>query len=310
MDLAEITVFVQVVQAGSFTEAARRLGLPKSTVSRRVSRLEDTLGVRLLQRTTRTLRLTDAGSAFFDRVSRAIADIDEAAHAVTQAQEAPQGELRLTAPVDFGIAYLAEIIREFTELYPEVRVDIELTGRTVDLVAEGFDLALRAGTLQDSSLVASKVGQVENGLYASPDYVERRGKPKKPSDLSEHACILFRARDGARRWQLRGPKGTTEVAVRGPVTSNDFTFLRSSALAGTGIALLPTFICAPDLRAGNLVRLLPSYCSAGGALYVVYPSSRNLSAKVQTFRDFLVGKLADEPWAAGAALASRKKSTR
>ncbi len=297
LDLSGIEVFIQVVKAGSFTAAGERLGLPKSTISRRVTRLEQELGARLLHRTTRQLRLTEVGSEFYDRVSKAVDDLEDAARSVSHDQEIPRGLIRLTAPVDFAFSYLGDIIASFRKLYPDVEVDVEVTQRTINLVEEGFDLALRAGKLADSTLVATKLADTEFALFASPQYLAARGQPKVLSDLAQHDCLLFRGRPGRRRWALEGPSGLETVEVSGHVSANDFSFLHGMLLADAGITQLPRFIVKCDIHAGRLTEVLPEYKSTNGALYLVYPSSRHLSAKVRAFRDHVLKELEAQPWA-------------
>lgn len=295
VDLNEISVFARVVEAGSFSEAARQLGLPKSTVSRKVAALEEQLGVRLLQRTTRKLNLTDAGAAYYDRVAPALIAVDEANSAVTDMQEAPHGVVRVTAPVDFGTGPFAQMATDFVRSHPGMRVDVVCTNRTVDLVAEGFDLAIRAGTLSDSSLVARKLGSAKFGLVASPDYLERRGAPQHPSELAEHDCVPFRPKDGLVTWTLVGPDGETEsVSVGGAVSADDFTFVRAAVRAGAGIGILPSFQAKGECELGRLVPVLPGWWQRSkGGIYVVYPSTRYLPQRVALLRDFLVARMAE-----------------
>ncbi len=303
MDLNEIAVFATVVAQGSFTGAAKKLGLPKSTVSRRVSRLEDRLGVRLLQRTTRKLSLTEAGTGFYERIARALSSLEEAEHAVAEAQESPRGTLRLTAPVDFGQLYLGDVVTEFTDRYPGVVVDVELTGRTVDLVNEGFDLALRAGVLRDSSLVARKLGSTASGLFAAPSYLSERGRPTSAEELAAHDHVAFGAERQTHRWSLVDAQGVELVVpVRARVMGNEYAFIREAVLAGAGIGLIPSFLCHRDVEVGRLEQLMPEVGDQHGAgIYLVYPSARHLSAKVRAFRDFLVGFFREHSWATSIA---------
>lgn len=288
----EIAAFLTVVEAGGFSAAGERLSVPKSTVSRRVSRLEEKLGARLLQRTTRRVRLTDLGRAYHDRVARAVATMDEAAQAIRDLHEVPRGHLRITAPVDLGAEVLPGILAEFVRLYPEITVDLELTGRTIDLVAEGYDLAVRAsGALADSSLVARKVSNSPVALFAAPAYVARRGMPETVEALEDHDFVLFRASGGRERIRLRGPNGEREVTVRALLAANDFTFIRNVVLDGTGIGFLPTFLCVCELRAGRVLPVLPGHLIGESQIYVVYPSARLLSVKTRALRDFLLEKL-------------------
>lgn len=291
MNLNEIVVFARVVELGGFTRAAEQLGVPKSSVSRAVARLEERLGVRLLARSTRALRLTEAGLAYHERVTAALGLIEHAEHEVAHLQGAPRGTVRVTAPHDIGIDFLAGLTARFTAQHPDVHVDTVLTSRTVDLIAEGFDLALRAGQLRDSSLIARKLGAMEHRLFAAPAYLAAHGAPAGPADLGHHACLLFRPRQGRARWRLDGPEGRLEVEVTGAIGADDLSFLRAATLAGGGIALLPAFLCEPDVVAGRLVRVLPEHARTGLALYVVHPPAARLPRRVALFRDFLIANL-------------------
>ncbi len=297
MDLENVQVFVRVVQAKSFTEAGKQLGLPKSTISRRVSRLEDDLGVRLLQRTTRKLALTEAGSAFFEQVAPALEAVRSATAWVGEMQSIPRGTIRVTAPFDFGTHFLSRIAAEFSAEYPEIRVEVSLSERMVDLISEGFDLAFRGGRLEDSSLVARPLGKGKAWVIASPDYLAARGIPKHPRDLAGHECILFRASFGADRWTLEGPDGATEtVSVRGRVTSDEFGFVKSMVAGGHGIGCVPWMLCEPDLSSGRLVRILSPWGVPGGQMHLVYPSAEHLPQRVVLFRDFVLDWIRRPPW--------------
>lgn len=291
MNLNEIAVFARVVESGSFTRAAEQLGVPKSTVSRAVARLEERLGVSLLARSTRVVRLTEAGTAYHQRITAALGLIGNAEDEVAQLQGAPRGKIRITAPYDIGGDFLAEVVARFSARHPEVHVDVVLTNRVVDLIAEGFDLALRAGKLRDSSLIARKLGAMDHRLVAAPAYLAERGTPAAPADLGHHACLLYRPQDGKARWILEGAGGQVSVEVAGPVGADDLVFLRVAALAGGGIALLPAFLCAADVAAGRLVHVLPGYARTGDALYLVHPPGEQLPRRVALFRDFLIESL-------------------
>ena len=291
MDLNRAAIFVRVVEQGGFTAAARALSLPKSSVSRAVTLLEEDLGVRLLQRSTRTIRLTDAGAAFYDRSSRAIAAMDEAAAAVADMQGGLRGIIRTTAPVDTGVWLLEPLIARFVREHAGVHIDVVLTGRVVDMVDEGFDLALRAGWLRDTSLIARKVGHVEAGLFAAADYLARRGAPTRVADLAAHDCVTFRPIRGRATWTLAGPKGEERVEVGGPIGADDFSFIRVAVLSGAGIGPLPLFL-ARTPGSASLVRVLPDRTTLGSPLHLVYPSARYLTHRVAAFRDFLLAELA------------------
>jgi DNA-binding transcriptional LysR family regulator len=292
MDLNRVSAFVRVVQDGSFTAAASSLGLPKSSVSRSVAQLEEDLGIRLLQRTTRQLHLTDAGTAFYERVSRALGDINEATAAAADAQSDLSGVVRVTAPVDLGVWALASIVARFVKKHPKIRIELALTGRVVDLVGEGFDLAVRAGPLRDSSLIARRVADLDSMMFASPSYVARRGAPKDLADLANHDAVLFRSTTGTMTWDLARTDGTkSSVQVSGRVATDDMSFVRKAVLSGCGIAILPTFLCARAWHAGKLVRVLDDWALHGSVLHVAYPSARYVPQRVIVFREYLLRAL-------------------
>lgn len=288
IELDSLALFLRVGEHKSFTKAARELGVPTSTVSRAVARLEDRLGARLIQRTTRKLALTAEGAALFEGAKAPMLALSAVAQAVGEGRGAPRGTLRVTVPVDLGSGFMAEVVGGFVARYPAVRVDIALTNRTVDLVGEGFDVALRAGLLVDSSLVAVKVGGTPARLYASPAYLERRGTPLSPADLAHHDGVLFRTHNGVGKWRLEGGGEVLDVQPVTRVIADDFGFVRGSVLQGAGIGLMPALLAVDDVPAGRLVRVLPAHESAGGSLFVVYPSARHVPAKVKAFRDFAV----------------------
>lgn len=291
MDLNRAELFVRVVEAGSFTAAARQLGLPKSSVSRGVAALEKDLGARLLQRTTRRLSLTDAGRVYFDTAAQAINGLREAESALSRMQEEPRGTLRVTASLDVGVMLLAPVLARFASMYPAVRVDTVLTPRNVDFVQEGIDLALRAGRLADNTLVARPVGLLRAGLFAAPQYLERRGRPRSVAGLRDHRCLTFRAAGGTARWELVGPAGIEHVEIAGTINADGFEFLYEMVARGLGIGLLPLYLC-PKLRGRpGLARILPDYATTGAPLHVVYPSARFLPKRVTLLRDMLLEAL-------------------
>ncbi len=290
MDLDRIAVFVRVAEAGSFTAAAAALGVRKSSVSRSVSALEARLGIRLLQRTSRKLSFTDAGRAYFERARDSLAALEEAEQAVSALGAEPRGLVRVTAPVDLA-ADLAPLASAFLQAHPAVRIETFLTARYVDLVKEGFDLAVRAGTLPDSSLLARKVGDAELGLFASPSYLDRVGPPRRLADLAAHECVLYRSGTGTATWRLSGPRGEEEVTVRGRADTDEFAFVRAMLLAGFGIGLGPAHMFGPLVESGALRRVLPRYARRSAAVHLVWPSRRFEPAAVSLFRDALARAL-------------------
>ncbi len=294
MDLNRIATFVRVVEKESFTAAAAALGVPKSSVSRSIARLEEEIGVQLLQRTTRKLSLTDAGRDYFQRARIALDGLDEATAAVSESGVKPQGVVRVTAPGDVGVLMLADIVAEFVKKYPGIRIDLSLTSRRVNLVDEGFDMAVRAGRMADSSLIARKLGAADMGLFASPAYLKRRGRPKKLAELASHDCIFFRSSDSGTKWRLTGPDGETSVEVNAIVSVDDMMFMQRAVLAGIGIGSIPRLPlqCKKD----DLVRVLPEFTIAGASLNAVWPASRHVPARVALFRDFVIASFSTMQW--------------
>jgi DNA-binding transcriptional LysR family regulator len=296
MDLNEIGVFVRVVEHASFTAAAQSLGLPKSSVSRSVSRLEQSLGIRLLQRTTRRLQLTDAGRAYFEKARAALAELEQASADVVKLGSEPRGRVRLTIAPDMGL--LAPIVTDYVRKYPKVHVEVVVTSRRLDLVEERIDLALRGGPLEDSSLVARRVGSTDLGLFASKQYLRRKGSPQTLADLIEHDCIVYRSPMGGTKWELVGPRGRESVHVKGPISADELEFVQELISRGGGIGLLPVFRAQCGLGA-PVLRVLPEYAIRGSPIHVVAPSTRHETAAVASFREFLIARLLAAPWASG-----------
>lgn len=290
MDLNRIAVFHQVVEAGSFTAAARTLGLRTSSVSRSVAALEAALGIRLLQRTTRRLSLTDAGRAYYERSRDALAGLEEAEQAAAALGARPRGLVRVTAPTDLAPG-LAPVVAAFAGEHPAVRVEVSLTPRFVDLVKEGFDLAVRAGPLRDSSLLARKLADTELALFAAPSYLTRAGRPRRVADLAGHACVLYRAPGGTSRWRLTGPRGEEDVAVRGRLESDEYAFVRAAVEAGAGIALGPVGLFAAAESAGAVERVLPGFAQRVSPVHLVWPSRGFEPAAVALLREALAAAL-------------------
>lgn len=293
--LSGMAVFAKVVEARSFTAAAEQLGLSKSAVSKQVSRLEDRLGIRLLNRTTRRLSLTEAGAAYYERCARIVADAEEADLAITHLQSEPRGILLVNAPMSFGIAHVAPAIPDFLERYPELRVDMILNDRVVDLIDEGFDLAIRIGALADSSLIARRLAESRMVAVASPDYLARRGTPTRPEDLSQHNCLSYSYIPQERQWRFETDRGLSAVSVEGSFRANNGDAIRAAAVAGLGVAVLPSFIAGPDIRSGLLVPLLGDCLPSTTTVHAVYPHNRHLTVKVRAFVDFLADRFGPSP---------------
>jgi DNA-binding transcriptional LysR family regulator len=293
--LNAMEVFVRVVQSGSFSEAARALSLTPSAVSKQVSRLEDRLGARLINRTTRRLGLTEEGTAFFDRAQRILADVSEAEQAVTHLHGAPRGTLKLNAPVVFGRMHIAPLIPTFLQQHREVRIDFTVNDRFVDLLEEGLDLVIRIGELKDSSLIARRLATNRRVVVASPEYLERHGRPERPRDLAAHNCIVYLYRSTKNLWPFDGPEGPESVEVRGDIEANNAEVILELVRSGQGIALLPTWLVAQCLRQGHLQQVLKGYAAADSQIYAVYPPGRHLSPKVRAFVDHLVQHFKTSP---------------
>lgn len=302
--LTDIAVFVKVVELSSFTAAAEALEMSQPVVSKSVTRLEEKLGARLLNRTTRRLSLTEAGSELFSRSVRALEEIENAELEVARFQTEPRGTLRVSAPMSFSILHLGGSLQPFLARYPGVTVELNLNDAQVDLVEEGFDVAVRIGRLQDSNLVARKISPCRQVLCASPAYLAAHGEPERPEDLLEHNCIVYSFMNNAREWRLTDPAGEEHVVpIKGSLHSNNGLVNRAAALAGVGIALLPTFYLGEQLRAGELKPLLCKFAPPPLAMYALYPERRNLTPKVRAFVDFLAATFGPEPpWEKGWTL--------
>lgn len=291
----DMDIFVRVVDAGSFSAAARSLAIPKSTVSRRVARLERRLGATLLNRNRRSLGLTAAGHAYYEHAVRIVAYTAEAEDAVRRADSAPRGVLRITAPVTFGHQHLGALVAAYSPRYPDVELNVHLSDDRVCLVEGGFDVAIRAGSPPEGALVARPLGEANQIVCASPSYLAALGTPRTIEELTQHECLVNEAMPAGALWEL-DDAGT--VAVSGRLRSNSWAVLRDAAAAGMGLALLPSVVAAPALRDGRLVRVLPHCAHVLGALYAVHLPSRRLSLVVQSFIDFLEATLSDgPPWA-------------
>lgn len=288
-DLSQIFVFARVAECGSFSAAARLLGMPKSTVSRKVSELEERLGARLVQRTTRKLSLTDAGRTYHRHAARIMAELEDADAAVSQMQSEPRGLLRVTAPLSFSM--LGPMITDYMAQHPRVQVHLVCTDRVVDLVEEGFDLAIRAGRLADSSLIARPLGKLRWVVVAAPDYCARHGVPRTPAELERHVCIAFGSGPTPNVWTLHAGEKTASVRVTPCLTVNEVDIMRDAARGGIGVAMLPDYACAAELRSGALRRVLPNWSSTEVPVNAVYPTARHLSPKVASFIALLGARL-------------------
>jgi DNA-binding transcriptional LysR family regulator len=284
--LAAIRAFISVAEEGGFSAAAQELGLSKSAASRQIAALEEALGTQLLKRSTRSVRLTDPGYAYLERCRAVLADLDEADRVVAALQNEPKGLLRINAPMSFGVSHAAPAVADFMLRYPDLQVALILNDRFVDPYEEGFDVTLRIGELEDSSLAARKLAQIEMGLFASPSYLEKHGRPRGPDDLRSHWSLHYGRPTGQVDWALRGG-ATHSVPIRYRLCSNNGDALRIAAAAGLGIALIPAFLVRDELTSGALVPLLDGFEPRPINLYAIYPPTRFLAAKVRVFIDFL-----------------------
>ena len=285
---ADLQAFVTVVDAGSFSAAGERLAIAKSVVSRRVSALEQRLGVKLLNRTTRRLSLTDSGRALHQRASRILADLDDAEQVVTSAHGALRGRLRIAAPLSFGLLHLAPAVTEFLQVNEELVIDIDLNDRQVNIVEEGFDMAVRVGYLEDSTLVARRLSSVRRVTVASPGYLAQHGMPTEPDELEHHWGINYANIPRHMQWRYHLPDGKTVTPqVPSRLQTNNGEMQASAAMAGLGIAVLPSFLCNEAIADSRLIPLLCDYEQPPEGVYVVYPPGRFLSRRVRSFSDFL-----------------------
>ena len=290
--LSEMEAFVCVVDQGGFTDAAKKLGMSKSAVSKHVSALEARLGARLLNRTTRRVNPTEIGLAYYDRVMNVLSSATEADEMVTAMQTAPRGALRVSAPVTFGTLHLSGLISEFLGAYPELSVNMVLDDRFVELVAEGFDVAIRIGKLEDSSLRARKLAESNSYMVASPAYLKAHGTPQRIEDLSDHTLLHYSNLSTGNFWKLRNKSGEErQVRVGGRLTANNGASLKKAAEDGLGISLVPAFILGDAVERGTLVKLLPDIQMAPLGIYAVYPPGQFMQPKLRAFIDFLAESL-------------------
>jgi DNA-binding transcriptional LysR family regulator len=293
LNLEDIRAFLRIAQEGSFSKAAKSLDVPKATLSRRVAQLERGLGVQLLVRTTRSVQVTEAGREFMPEAAGVLTALEHAAAKVREAGGVPRGRLRITTSVEFGVAVLSPLLAGFALDQPAVDLELELTSRKVDLVYEGFDLAVRVGPLPDSSLAARRLGTLRYGLYASPAYLARHGRPAYAHELAQHPALQFVGAASAPRWVLSDGAQTLEVPIRPRVRANNHWVLRDAAVAGLGVAFCATLVAEPEVASGRLERLLPSFGAVEIPVHAVFPSQRFLAPRVRACIDFLVARLAE-----------------
>lgn len=297
--ISDLDIFARVARTGNMSAAGREMGLSPAVISKRISLLEERLGARLFQRTTRQLTLTETGEGYFRRVVDILSLCEEAEDFVSRRNTKPRGTLKVTAPTSFSRLHIAPRLNEFLDRYPEVKLDLHLTDHLEDIIREGFDLAIRIGELQDSSLVARKLAPDTRVIVASPKYLQRAGTPKTLADLELHNCLSAGAQE---HWRLDGPSGLEQIKVEGNIRTNSAEFVREALVAGLGIGLRPTWDIAPHLANGDLEVILPQYRGTSNlAIHAVYPCRDYMPEKVNVFIDFLSSLFANEEWARDVA---------
>ncbi|HFD81202.1 MAG TPA: LysR family transcriptional regulator [Gammaproteobacteria bacterium] len=289
-DIKRMMAFAQVVESGSFSAAAKRMGIARSAVSRHVAALEREYGVRLLNRSTRRLSLTEAGRVYYESCARILAEAEAASQRIRQLQEKPTGTLKVAGPTSFGLQ-LAALVHEFQQRHASLSIELQLDDRVVDMVEEGIDLSIRIGWLEDSRLIARRLCDSPRMLCASPAYIERRGRPATPSQLAEHECIIFTLLPTPHQWHFSRNKRRETVQVHGRLLANSAIAVRGLVLNGAGIAPLSRFLVREDLASGRLERLLPEYDCGGAGIYAVYHDRRYRQPKVRLFIDFVQERL-------------------
>lgn len=292
-------VFAAVVEAGGFTPAAERLGLSRAAASKHVQQLEERLGARLLERTTRRVSVTEAGRAFYQQCRRILADLEDAERAASELHNEPRGELRVIAPTNFGLAEIGTAITDLILAYPRLHINLTFNDRVTDPIEGGYDVAISVGRPHgtSSSLVVRKLNTSRRILCAAPDYLSRRGVPRVPEDLGSHDCLSYSYLEEPDEWHLIGRDGERVVKVSGPIVTSHREVLRTAAVRGLGIAYGPVIFFHEDMVAGGVVQVLPQFRLPEAAIYAVYPAGRQLSAKVKAFNDFMARYFAANPLA-------------
>ena len=293
--LDAMLAFTKVVASGSYVEAGRQLGLTRSAVSKGVIELEQILGARLLDRTTRNVSPTEAGLAYYERCLAILSDIEETELQISRLHDEPRGTLKLNAPMSFGVLHIGSAIADFMAVYPDLKVELLLNDRFIDPIEEGFDVTIRIADLADSSLIARKLGPGRRVLAASPNYVSVYGQPKTPSELANHVCLNYAHTTILQRWQLTDGEKIISVPINARLCSNNGDALRDAALAGQGITKLPTFLVGEDIRAGRLQVILPHHQPTELGIYALYAPNKYLAAKTRVLIDFLVDRFGPEP---------------
>jgi len=297
IDFNEVYVFIKIVEAGSFVGASKQLNMPPTTVSRKIQNLEDALGVRLLQRSTRKLHLTDTGQQYFENCQQSLASIEEATTLASQSRSMPTGVLRITSPTDFAINYLQPWINDFLGFYPDVQIELEVTDRYVNLIEERIDIAFRTGELKDSSLIARRIGPKPIVFCASPEYLKKAGKPTSFDDLNQHDCIIMGRNLKNQYWRFMDEEGEISVPINGRYAVDNMQLIVESACNGLGIAQIPLPLAVEHLKKGELVQVLAGASTPKQSVYIIYPSHKHLARNVRTFIDHvIVSTTPQAPW--------------
>ncbi|ABA58382.1 LysR family transcriptional regulator [Nitrosococcus oceani] len=305
-DLNLMAIFARVVEAGSFSEAARRMETSRSAVSKAVAKLEKNLGARLLNRSTRHLSLTESGAALVEYAARILEEAEQAEQVVSSLHAEPRGMLRVSASVAFGTLHIAPALADFVARYPDIKIDMAITDRPVDLAEEGYDMIIRVTGEPDLNLVARKLAPVYRKLCATPEYFQQHGIPQIPEDLVNHDCLDYTLSGEQGYWHFTGPEGEIAVPVSGPLRINDDDALAQAVRGGLGIALLPTFTVGKDLQEGRLQAVLSEYLPVKRYVYALYLPTRHLAAKIRVFIDFLLTRFGPEPdWDRSINVSSR-----
>lgn len=292
MDLNDFLIFTRVVDCGSLTAAGRELNMPKSTISRRITQLEERLAVRLLDRTTRHLKLTEIGERYYGHCQRILREIEEAEASLSDLQQKPQGRLNISTPVEFGMYYMGGLVSSFMDKYPEIQCRVDLSGRATDLLEDDIDIALKIGDLPDSNFVATRLGVLSRGIYASPEYIEKHGPLDTHEQLLESNCIVMQQSQHL-PWGIVDPQGIpVQARVKGSLVANNITFIRDAVIGGLGIGLLPVDITAKAVQEGKLISVLENYTVPPSTLHAVYLSRRYVPPKITAFINHLKENLA------------------
>ena len=290
-----MTIFLKIVDTGNFTEAARQLKVPLASVSYHMRKLEESLGIRLLNRTTRKVSLTDSGRSYAERCRYILAEVEETENTLNQLHNEPEGSLNLNAPTSFGTSYLADFIGEFMKRYPKVMINLTLTDKLINVMEEDADVVIRISKPSDSSLLMRKLAPINIIFCASPEYLQQHGEPKKLTELNKHNCLKYSYYQH-QRWQAAGPQGLEKIKTSGSLQSNNDEILKIAACAGHGIIYIPSYIVYDELQSGRLKQILIDYHEPDYFIYALYPPSRRLSAKTRVFLDFLVEKFQSTPY--------------